>query len=165
MITRLNDILTKCSNIKFKTGYIKYLKSLNFEEFEKIFVYYASVIQIVAIKYENSRFFTKKWFKKYLLQLKFNILCNIFFEANFDYLIKIKDNIDIINKKREKILINIKNNKETLNNVLQLKFNVYKIPMTKEDLINFNILIIDNIYLTNELENLIYELNKLSNYP
>ena len=38
MIPRLRTILDKCANKKFRNGYITYLKSLDYDEFEKTVV-------------------------------------------------------------------------------------------------------------------------------
>jgi hypothetical protein len=168
IINRLNDILRKCSNTKFRRGYIKYLRSLDFKEFEKIFIHYSTALQIIIIRYTNSRFLSKNWFKKQILQIKFNTLCQIFFEANYNYLISIKNNIDSINNRREKILTDIKNMQAVLNIILENVDNynrTIKKILTAQDLIYFNIVIINNIYFTDEIEKLIKELNNLNKLP
>jgi len=160
----LNDILRKCSNSKFRNGYIMYIKSLDFNEFEKIFIYYASVIQTVMLRYINSSKFSKKWFKKYKLNYKFGKLYHIFFDANSTYLFEVSKNLAEVNSKREKILIDIDKNKKLLDNLLKEQI-ILIAPIDRNNLINFNVLIIDNIYLTNKLDNLIKELNILNSYP
>jgi len=65
MTHRLSIILNKCYNKKFREGFIKYLASLDFAEFDKLFQYYMNVISLLLWRYQKDkiRFFSIKWFK------------------------------------------------------------------------------------------------------
>ena len=85
MIThRLNYILKKCKRSKFRNGYIKYLESLDYEEFKYLLSYYMQTITRLVIKYnsKNIKLFSRNWFKYYFLKRKYYKLFNIFFTSN-----------------------------------------------------------------------------------
>lgn len=178
MKIRLSEILKKSSKSKYRTDFIKYLKSLDFNEFEIIFNHYMSIaIKFLTFykvehfqektqnirneynidnkKYVKNKFLSKKWFNDKYFKNKYYDIFNIFMDANRDFVNIISDKIHEKNNKKAKILkeiINIKNTIENLNNL--------EIPISNESL-QLCILINYQIYAKQELDRLLEELNNI----
>jgi len=161
-MTRLTFILNKCENKKFRVGYIKYLKSLDFEEFEEIFTYYSSVIAILLNKYKKYKikFFSKRWFKFKVLIYKWNILYLIFSTANHSFVRLVGQNLDIKNAKKMELIMKINENRQILTSIVSNPIHLDLNP-NQEDIIKFNLILIDSIYTSEELGKLVDELNNI----
>ena len=64
MIHRLNVILKSITNKNVKHGFIKYLSSLDFEDFEYLLEHYFTAILRLMFRYKNKKanFLSKQWF-------------------------------------------------------------------------------------------------------
>lgn len=160
-MTKLSTILNNIKNSKYKKGYIKYLKSLDYDEFRTLFVYYMAII----IRYENIyikkniKKYTLFWLKNYFIRKKYIRLYSIFYNSNQDFVIKINKKIEYDNNIRQHLINNIKEVTETISN-LEGKIAVITEKSTRKDLIDFTVLLIDSIYLRNELNKLLDKLDK-----
>jgi len=164
-IHKLNTILKKSNNNKFRKGFIKYLSSLNFNEFSFLYNFYMRVMTKLILKYKNKKikFLSKDWFKNISLQNKYQELYYIFYIANFPYIQKINKNLEINNLKNRILLDNINDVKSSLENLSKKQININPYP-TEKEMIDFNILIIGTIYNKQMLDNLLEELNKNKKY-
>ena len=158
----ISSILKMCNNYKYKKNFIKYLSSLDFKEFEQIFVNYSKVISRLTVRYINNKpkTFSKKWFSVIFLENNFRKLYIIFSRANFAFVMRI--NNDLVNKlnKRDILLKRINENNIILNNISDKRIKI-DTATTIADIIYFNILIIDNIYINEEQIKLIDEFNSM----
>jgi hypothetical protein len=167
MKQRLNVILKKCKNYKFRKGFIKYLSSLDFEEFEQIYNKYVRIIIRLIIRYRNKKikFLSKDWFKNQILENKWDRLHTIFVESNFAFVTRVNNNDRTKNNKTRKILTDIDVVRETLKNINE-NVNAKTIEITdystQEEIFNFYVLLVDSIYLSLELEKLKDELYKIT---
>mgnify|MGYP000848835058 CR=1 FL=1 len=152
MIHRLNLILKKSRyNYNFKKGYIKYLSSLDFKEFEELFSHYVEVIAIALKKYdtEKIKLLSKDWFKYKSLIRKYNTVFSIFFQANYDFTLDIIHRLEVRNNIKEEIiknmqlLLNI-----SYNNIFSQDFK------DKQNLIKLSICLSDWLYITHKLDSL-----------
>lgn len=162
MINRLSVILDKSQNKKFRNEYIKYLKSLDFEEFEYIFSYYSSVLVKLLLRYKKNkiRLFSKKWFILKDIQIKWRILYLLFLDANYKFVKRTLDNLEIKNSKRMDLIIKINETKQALDSIISNPIKLTSNPK-KEDIIKFNLIIIDSIHTSEELTNLMDKLNNI----
>lgn len=161
MVHRLSVILKKCSNKKFRNGFVKYLTSLDFVEFNALFIYYINVIGLMLHKYNKNkiRFFSIKWFKKKIVDYKYNQLYYIFSDANFAFITIINENMKHENVRSQIILDEIDDIKNSIENLYNKEL-VINLPLSKEDVIELSVLIIDNIYLRDELKKLVDEIKR-----
>ena len=163
-IHRLNVILKNLSNYKYKCGFIKYLSSLNFDDFEKLLNYYLSIILRLTLRHKNKKanFLSKQWFINRYINSIFLKITMVFYDANFDYFIKIDKNIQKKNNIIINLLNNIYENQNTLKNLEKIK--VYLIDMkTDKEIVEFASLAISTIFVKQELEKLYNEIEKLNN--
>lgn len=162
---RLNIILDKCSNRKFKNGFIQYLRSLDFEEFEILFNYYTSVLTKLMIRYkykeEKHKIFSKKWFRDQSLSYKYQQINLLFYEANYDFIEKVNKKIKDNNKKISELLVKIRKINESIVVVNGTKIEFVENPTTIEVITLISVLV-EHIYNKNELDKLMEELNKFS---
>jgi hypothetical protein len=159
---RLTIILNKCERKKYRDGYIKYLKSLEYEEFENIFSYYSLVMAKLLIKYEKNKisFFSKKWLKFINIKYKWNMLYLIFLKANKKFVNLIIKNLDIKNSKKFELILKINETQNTLDSIISNPIKLSSNPK-QEDIIKFNLIIIDSIYTSEKLTKLMDELNNI----
>ena len=159
---RLNIILKKCSDKEFRKGYIKYIKSLDYKEFESLFIYYNTIISILMIRYSSKdiKKNTKDWYKQKELDKKYDQLYDLFAEANFDYIIEFNKILNEKNIIREKLLKEIEEVKEIINS-LHTKEVTVNLPPSFTDEINILMLISHTIFSKIELQRLMEELNNV----
>ena len=119
MITRLNSILKTCSNKNARKGFIKYITSLDYIEFEVLFIHYTTIFAKLFIKYSSKKIkkFSKDWFKKKALDVKYDKMYALFADANFTFIIEFNKNLREKNIQREKILQEIEDVKKIINSV------------------------------------------------
>ena len=162
MIPRLRTILDKCANKKFRNGYITYLKSLDYDEFEKTFNHYSTVIAKLLIKNKKNkvRIFSKIWFKIGNLEYKWEQLYKLFYMTNPYFVDLAFKNLNIKNNKRIELISKITEHRTTLNSIVSNLISLTQNP-TQEEIIRFNLIIIDSIYTSEELEKLVEELNNM----
>ncbi len=162
MTHRLSDILNKCENKKFKDGYIKYLKSLDFNEFEELFSYYSGAIATLLIRYQKNKikFFSNKWFKFHIIKYKWDLLYLIFSNANHDFVMNTSKNLDIKNTKKMDLIIKINETRQELESIVSNPI-ILTQNSSQEDIIKFNLIIIDSIYTSEKLTKLVDELNNI----
>jgi hypothetical protein len=161
MNIRLNTILKTCYNKNSRKGFIKYITSLDYNEFENMFLHYTTVFAHLFIKYSSKKIkkYSKDWFKEIVLNDKYDKIYALFAEANFSYILEFNKNIGERNKKREKILQEIEDVKKIINSVFSKEF-VINLPPSQYQKIEILMLICNSIYAENELKRLIEELNK-----
>lgn len=157
-MVKLSTILDKCNRSKYRNEFIKYLTSLDFNEFEYLYNKYSELIIRTGYKYRNSKRFSKNWLKKKLLDIKLKRLYLLFLQSNMYYVILSGENLKNRNEKRRVILKNIEESKELMRNLNNNRFLELSITPTYEDLIKLYILMMDNIYTKDRLDNLIKEL-------
>jgi len=161
MITHsLNIILKKSLNYKFRRGFIKYLSSLDYEEFESLFVYYANIISTLLIKYSNKkiRFLSRDWFKYKILNIKYDIFFFLFIKGNREFLLEISKSMTQRNEEREKTLNEIDRLQHIIND-LYAKEILVNVSFTQQDKIEVITLIYVAIDTAKELEKLLNSLN------
>jgi len=161
MYYRLNHILNKSNNKKFRNGLIKYLKSLDFDEFKLIYDYYSNVIGKLLFKYqkEKIKFLSKKWFKIKILKYKYKNIFTIFFDASSFSVIKIIDDETKKNDKYNSLVKNINEISDSLQEYSTYQMSLSSNPTT-EELVRFIIMVSNNIYNLDELDRLIKELDR-----
>jgi len=162
MIHRLSIILKKCENKKFRIGYMKYLGSLDFNEFEELFSHYSTIIAKLLLKYQKNKikFFSKNWFKLSSLEYKWYQLYRLFSLSN-PYFVELNmRNLDVSNSKKTDLIIKINETRQALESIVS---NPITLPENakQEDIIKFNLIIIDSIYTSEELTKLVDELNNI----
>ena len=162
MIHRLSIILKKCENKKFRIGYMRYLSSLDFNEFEDLFSHYSSIIAKLIIRYRKDKikFFSKNWFKLSDLEYKWHQLYKLFSISN-PYFVELNmKNLDIKNTKKIELIMKINETRKALDSIVSNPIALSQ-AATQEDIIKFNLIIIDSIYTSEELTKLIEELNNI----
>ncbi len=161
MNTRLNTILKSCSNKNFRKGFIKYIASLDYKEFEELFTHYTTIFAHLFIKYSSKELkkYSKDWFKEISLNNKYNEMYALFAEANFTFILEFNKNIGDRNRKREEILQEIEDIKKIINSVFSKEF-VINLPPSQYQKIEILMLICNSIYAESELKRLMEELNK-----
>lgn len=164
MIT-LRQLLNKISDRKFIKGYIKYLKSLDFEEFNSIYLHYSRIFTILYFRYQqkNAKFLSKIWFKMYILKLKFKLIFYIFNVANADYIKKSSNLLEENNNKSLKILIEIYEVQNAILNIQKKPLVLTQNP-NREDIIHAMVYFCSSIYNNQRLEELIQEFNKTKKF-
>lgn len=158
---RLSELLKKCSNKKYKKGYIKYLASLDYKEYEKLFLYYFEVISILLIRYDHEyKRFSKNWFKYKKINKLYEKLYNLFFDSNHVFLLIASEKLKKSDEEKEKIFQKIEELKKIIQAIFETELYV-NIPPTNEDFISIMILLTNSLYAKNELNKLLEELNNL----
>lgn len=176
MKIRLSIILKNSKKNKYKKNFIKYLSSLDFDEFEIIFNHYISIIfralsfykveyffekihflrnkfGIDNNKFIKNKFLSKKWFCDIKMTKKYHKIYDIFLEANSEYVEKIQNKLITKNNRKEKILTEIININNKIKNM--------DIEISNVNLTQFCSLIFYQIYIKIELERLVEEFNKI----
>ncbi len=156
IVNRFSELLKNISNRKFRNSYIKYLMSLDFEEFYFIYNHYSKILIILSLRYKNKKrgkFIS--WIKLKILYHKFEILYKIFNLANKEF---IKKTMELNNKK---YLV--------LNEIITVKTILKKLETVniiinnnKTNIINVIAVLILNVYNKNKLEELEKKLNDLN---
>lgn len=163
-IHRLNTILNKCGNKKFKSEYIKYLRSLDFEEFEILYNYYSSVIVRLMFRYksknEEIKILSKKWFITESLSYKYQTLNLLFREGNIIYVEKANNKVEENNKKISELITKIKELNHSLEVIKNAKLVMSEKPDQK-DMLNLIAILVEYIYNKNESQKILDELNNL----
>jgi hypothetical protein len=164
-IHRLNVILKNVSNYKYKRGFINYISTLSYDDYEYLLRYYMSALIRLMLRYKNRKanFLSKQWFINRKLILKYRKIGTIFYNANNNFCKKIDDNIREDNKIKTDLLNNIRENQNILNNLLKTKILITDMKDEKE-IISFCGLTISIIYANKELERLYEELGKYERY-
>jgi hypothetical protein len=161
-ISRINTVLKRQN----KRGYIKYIKSLSYREYETIFMFYINVfIRLENIHNQKERKrFSKSWFKSKMLKYKYNRLHSIFVNANATFMIVLVENLSRDNEIREKLLKEMYdiNSKININKAFSTSL-VINDPPTEHDVVNLISLISNSIYFKNEIDNISKELENLKN--
>lgn len=159
---KLRDIWKNLFNEKIKKGFIKYLASLDYEEFDEIFDHFTTTTYRLRLKYKNTKikFLSEKWFKSKIVLYKYDEMFRLFGVANLDFIKKSNYILDEKNKKKIAIIKNINEKRQILNTLSQLPFTITPYS-TQNDILNFYVAIISNIYNSNELAKSIEELNNL----
>ena len=157
-IHRLNVILKNISNYKYKRGFINYISSLSYDDFEYLLRYYMSAIIRLMLRYKDrkAKFLSKQWFINRKLILKYRKIGTIFHNANYDFCKKIDDNIQEDNKIKSELLNNIRENQNILNN-LQTR-QIIITDMNEKEIISCCGFIISVVYVKKELGKLYEEL-------
>lgn len=159
---RLTIILNKCENKKYRTGYIKYLKSLEFDEFENIFSHYSAVMATLLMRYKKikTKFFSKKWIKLQAITYKWQMLYLIFSHANDKYVRLVGQNLEIRNSKKMELISKINETRQALDSIVSYPIKMAPNPKI-DDIVRFDLILVDSIYISEELNNLIDELNNI----
>jgi len=134
-----NIILKKCSNRKFRKGFIKYLSTLDFQEFSELFDHYTKIFSKFMIRFNliNPKKFTKNWLKRRFLKHKFDSISIIFLEANRDFIIKINKELNYINLKTTNLLIEMEETNKTFSNSKLVYENIISSdPIIKENILS-----------------------------
>ncbi len=162
---RLNIILNKCRKKKYKSGFISYLRSLDFEEFEILFNYYNSVIARLMFRYKSKNekisFLSKKWFRNEELNYKFSTLNLLFREANNIFVEKADKKISDNNKRISELLTKIQEIKKSLEYIKNAKL-IFNENPDMIDMLNLIAILTEYIYNKNESQKIIDEINKLN---
>lgn len=161
MIHRLNLILKKCSDKEFRKGFVKYIESLDYKEFEALFIHYTTIIATLMIRYsaKTIKKYSVDWFKQKAINRKYDQLYNLFADANFLFVVQFNKNIGDRNLKREEILQKI----EDIKKFISVAFNkdvILNIPLLQNDKIKIIIMLTNSAYAEKELKRLMEELNK-----
>lgn len=158
MIHKLSTILKL--SYKSEKQYIKYLKSLDFEEFKEIYFHYMKII----IRYEsiykkqNAKKFSKNWFINRKIHNKYKNFNGLFVLSNINHIVKISNDLDISNNRKEELIKNIIDTRKTIDFLSKHPIILNENP-TKEEIIKFNVLVIDSIYFNKKMKDLLNELN------
>jgi hypothetical protein len=163
-MTRLKYILKFRITNKFKKGYSKYIKSLSYKEYEKLFLYYSEVINVLRIRYEKKerKFLSKFWIKEKMLLLKYHKLYRLFVNSNPVFMVVLKKNLDENNKKTQRLIDDINEAKELMNKIYSKQL-VLNIPPTQEDNRKFIMLMLFSFDLEEKVLILSEKLNKNKN--
>ena len=169
---KLNILIKKIRNRKYKLGLIKYLSTLSYDEYHRIFTLYTTVIVRCKNFFDDGRFLSKKWFKSKFLLGKFNELSEIFLLANEKFYFKRYTDLQYLNERALTLMEEIAQNELILEN---LKVNVDKI-LTIQNIINktiyyqnetynetilINVILIDTLYSYHKIEKSMTELKEL----
>lgn len=162
---RLNIILDKCSKKKFKNGFIQYLKSLDFEEFEVLFNHYNSVLTRLMFRYkeknEKVRIFSKKWFRNENLKYKYDVINSLFYDSNMFFVEKINNKLENNNKRISELIIKVREINQSLEIIKNTNFSFGDVLNTKET-INLITLLVEYTYNNNELKKVLAEIEELN---
>lgn len=162
-IHRLNVILKNLSNHKYKYGFIKYLSTLKFEDFEYLLHHYLTTILRLMLRYKNKKanFLSKQWFINKKINSKYRKIAKAFYDANFDYCIKIDEKIQKEGKQIIDLLNNIRENQTILENLEKVQIYLTDMKNDKE-IVEFASLAISTIFVKQELGKLYEEIGKLN---
>jgi hypothetical protein len=162
MIHRLSIILKKCENKKFRIGYMRYLSSLDFNEFEELFSHYSTIIAKLLLRYQKNKIklFSKNWFKLSNLEYKWHQLYRLFSLSN-PYFVELNmNNLDIKNTKKMDLIMKINETRKELESIISNPI-ILNQNSNQEEIIKFNLIIIDSIYTSEKLTKLVDELNNI----
>jgi len=125
-----------------------------------------NVISLLLWRYQKDkiRFFSIKWFKYKILNYKYNQLYYMFSESNFQFVIIINENMKIENRRREKLISELDDVQKSIESLYNHQLLITLPILSKQDLIDFSVLIIDNIYLKDELKKLLDEVKEFKKY-
>ena len=159
-ILRLNILIKYSSRNRKK--YSKYLKSLDKKEFEELYLFYSTLLIRTMFIYKNSKFLSKNWFKYKILHGYFYKIFKLFYHSNAEFIKEINEKTEYDNKLREKI-------KSDINEQINILQHIYKKNIilnldslsTSNDIINFILILSENIYLVEEINRLMLELNNI----
>ena len=162
-IPEIRNIWRKILNRKLKKGFTLYLAALDFEEFDAIFSYYSTVMYRLRKTYDKKyRFLSKNWFKKKIINYKYNQIFNLFAIANLGFIDKSNELLKQRNLKLNNIIRDIQESREIIEHISKnpVVINMYS---TQEDILKFYFTLISNAYNANKLVESINELNSLKN--
>lgn len=160
---KLSVILKKCNNYKYREGFIKYLKSLNYEEFKELYLHYALIVLRYEniYKHKNPKKFSKKWFINKKIKNKTKKLYYYFIKANDNFIKKITNKIIEDNGLREKLFDELTITRNKINNLSKKTFIISE-TSSKNDIIDFNIYLILSTDLSNKIKELINKIDNLT---
>lgn len=159
-ILRLKTLLKY--NSRNRKKYSKYLKSLDKKEFEELYTFYSSLLIRKMFFYRNSKFLSKNWIKYKTLNRYFYRIFKLFYTSNAQFINEINDEIEYNNQLREKINSKLNEQLNILKHISQ-KNVILNIDSssTSNEIINFILILSENIYLVEEINKLMLELNNL----
>jgi len=163
MIHRLNVILKTCSKYKLRKSYIKYLESLDYDEFKFLLFHYTTIAIRLMYRYhkeDKPKIFSKKWFRNKLLRIKYNDINSIFLEANPDFVIEIGNNLKISNDRKTKLIAKLTEIRNTIVNINSQSITI-KTTLTKEDMITLFVWSVDYMYMNAEFKKVLEEINSI----
>lgn len=168
-IHRLNTILEKSSNRKYRKNFTKYLSSLDFKEYKILFGFYLKVLTRLMIRYNSmeKKAFSKKSFKNILLNYKYSKFIKLFLDGNKVFFDRYNDELKTTNTKTINLLLDIEKTKNSLQNLhtswLIWSNSLLKIDdVSKENIRYFNILLISIIHNNKQYERLVNELDDMT---
>jgi len=164
MIHRLSVILKNSYKSSYKKGFIKYLDSLSYNEFKVMYMHYMKVHLRYEKRYktEKPKFFSKKWFINKKILSNSIRLYYLFSNTKSKYIKKVMDELDIISNKRSNLLDRISITQAKIKNLSDKNIVLTQTP-TQMDNIDFILLIVENIYLTEEITSLYNKLDDMGN--
>lgn len=162
---RLNIILDKCRDNKFKKGFIIYLQSLDFDEFELLFNYYTSIISRLIFRYKNKeekvKIFSKKWLRNKFLNYKYQTINLLFYAANSNFVKLANKKISDNNKRMSELITKIKEINKSIEAIKNVNLTISEQPSMTE-VITLITILIEYIHNKNESEKIMNEINKLN---
>lgn len=161
MIPRLSKVLKNCKNKKYRKDFIKYLSTLEFEDFEILYNrYFYMITRFLAIygNYNNARIFSENWWKIQKIKNMYKSFLSIFNDGNSKFVIYIQNKLIYKSQRSMDITIELTKSQQELENILKIKLNISN---NKEDIIRATIYIIKTIILKNKLQKLSEELKTL----
>jgi hypothetical protein len=122
-----------------------------------------SVILRLILRYKNRKvnFLSKQWFINKKINLKYRKIAMVFYDANFDYCIKINEKLQNEDKKIIYLLNNINENQKILKNLENIQI-ILTDMKTDNEIVEFSSLIISTIFVKQELKKLYEEIGKLN---
>jgi len=164
-ISRLSTILNKISNRKFRKGYIKYITSLDYKEYETLFVYNTEVVNVLSNRYltKKYKFLSKGWFKSVSLKMKYDLFYNCFITANPQFMLDLNKNLKNRNRRREKILKSLADIREKIEKTYSMEIIIYD-PPTFEDKVKLILMVANSISIEKELKMLLNEFNEFNKH-
>jgi hypothetical protein len=159
-ILRLKTLLKYGS--KNRKNYSKYLKSLDKKEFEELYLFYSSLLIRKMFMYKDYKFLSKTWLKYKILDVYFYKIFKLFYNSNDQFIKEINEDIEHDNKCREKINSDLNEQISILQHISK-KNVILNIDSssTSNEIINFILILSENIYLVEEINRLMLELNNL----
>lgn len=160
MTPRLNVILKTCSKNKLRKGYIKYLNSLDFDEFKYLFYHYTTITIRLMYRYkdDNPKIFSKKWIRNILLRAKYDNIKDVFNEANLEYVDKMHNDLIINNKRKTELIAKLTEINNTLKN---LRFSGIPIKSAKDETIVIFAYAVDVMYMNQEFKRILEEIDNI----
>lgn len=164
---RLSIILKKCKNTKYRQDFIKYLSTLEFDEFELLFKKYFYTISRFLSIYGDSNFklienkaifLSKIWWKNQRIKNKYYWFLKIFNDGNSKFVTDIVNKLNYKSKRTTEIRLEINYTYIELENIINFEL---ELNNNKDDLIRTSIYIAKSIMIKNKLEKLTEELKNL----